>query len=300
MSARLVLQASRRHAWVVPRETISDASGIERLRVRGAVDLAPGDEVLVDPSGVVRERLERRSFVRRKTGRGVQVLAANVDDLMVMSAAGLEGGGEGLLARCIAAAREGGATPLLVFNKADLDEDGSLERQAGRWERLGFETRVISVLVGTGIEPLRSRLSGRFVALVGSSGVGKSTLINVLAPGASQKTAEVGAGGRGRHTTTLGRAIPWEGGLLIDLPGLRSFGLVDDAALHAAYPDIEAAAQGCRFADCAHGPEPGCGVREAVARGEVEPERLESWRRLRQSIIEGREGGPRPGRAGPR
>jgi ribosome biogenesis GTPase / thiamine phosphate phosphatase len=128
------------------------------------------------------------------------------------------------------------------------------------------------------------------------SGVGKSTLINALVPEAAQRTAEVGERGRGRHTTTLGRGIPWGTGLLVDLPGVRSFGLFDDAALDAAYPDVAAAGRDCYFGDCAHGPEPDCGVKAAVARGEVDAERLESWRRVRQSILEGQEGAGRPGR----
>ncbi len=225
-----VLQAARRHVWV---ET--DA-GVTRLRVRGGVDLVPGDQVVPDAEGVVSRRLERRNRLARRTARETRVLAANVDDLAIVTAAGPDRSGAGMIARCIAAALAEGITPVVVLNKADADAAGVLPARAEGWRRLGFEAFVISARTGAGVEALEARLRGREVALVGASGVGKSTLINALHPEAAQPTGEVDALGHGRHVTTLGRAIRWPGGLLVDLPGVRTFGLVDSGGARRGLP----------------------------------------------------------------
>jgi len=279
-----VLQAARRHVWV---ET--DA-GVTRLRVRGGVDLVPGDQVIPDPGGAVSRRLERKNVLARRTAREARVLVANVDDLAIVTAAGAQRSGAGMIARCIAAALAEGITPVVVLNKADADATSVLPARAAGWRRLGFEAFVISAREGTGLDALEARFRGREVALVGASGVGKSTLINALHPEADQRTGDVGALGHGRHVTTLGRAIRWPGGLLVDLPGVRTFGLVDPTGLAAAFPDVAAQAALCRFSDCAHGGEPGCAVAEAVARGELDPERLEVYRSIRESLDAGTEG----------
>ncbi len=291
--AAVVLRAARRHVWVFECDE-KGTRPARRLRVLGGVDLAPGDLVDLDEKGAVRSRQDRRSVLRRNTGRGEQVLAANIDDLMVLCAAGMVEGKEGLIARCIAAARKEGIDVALVFNKIDIDDDGQLRAEARSWAGLGFDVHSVSALCGHGLDRLQQRLRGRWAALVGPSGVGKSTLINSLAPGNALRTGELGAHGRGRHTTSLGQAIPWAGGFLIDLPGVRSFGLFDETSLDAAFPEIMAASKDCRFADCVHGPEPGCAVKAAVEKNEIDKERLASWHRVRESIRKGREGMTRP------
>ena len=174
--AHRVLQAARRHVWVE-----SDA-GVTRLRVRGGVDLVPGDRVIPDADGAVSRRLERRSVLARRTARETRVLAAGVDDLAIVTAAGPHRSGAGMIARCIAAALAEGITPVVVLNKADADAACVLPARAEGWRRLGFEALVVSARTGAGLEALAARFRGREVALVGASGVGKSTLINALHP----------------------------------------------------------------------------------------------------------------------
>ena len=261
------------------------------------MELVPGDLALVGEGGGVGERLERRNELARDTERGRRVLAANLDALAVVAAAGTLDGGEGLIARVIAAAHASGLSPLLVFTKADLDADGALAHRCERARALGFEAFLVSSQDGAGVEALEARLEGRAVAWVGASGVGKSTLINRLHPEAEQVTGALDPTGRGRHTTTLGRAIPWRGGHLVDLPGVRSFGLFDAEGLLEAFPDVAAPAQGCRFRDCAHQREPGCQVQVALEEGLLEEARLDAWRGILESLKAGQEGaGVRSGR----
>ncbi|RMG18156.1 MAG: GTPase RsgA, partial [Deltaproteobacteria bacterium] len=194
---RRVVQVARRHVWVY------EGGRTVHRRVRGGVDLVVGDRVMVDPDGAVSRRLPRDNVLERATPKGRRVLAANFDDLVVIVAARTRDGGEGLVARVVAAAYRAGAEPLILGNKADLDADGRLAARIERWRRLGFEALTASATRGEGLDALRVRLRGRVACLVGASGVGKSTLINALLPEAGRRVGHLGAGGRGRHTTTL-------------------------------------------------------------------------------------------------
>lgn len=279
-----VLRAARRHVWL-----LKEGQAL-RLRVRGGERLVPGDRVVPAPDGGVDAPEPRRNVLRRRTPRGERILAANLDRLVVLLAHATQDGGEGFIARCVAAALGEGIAPLLVFNKADLDTEGSLEARAARHRELGFESLVISARTGAGLPALESRLMGRVSALVGFSGTGKSSLVNALHLEAKIPEGEVDARGRGRHTTTLGQAYPWAGGALIDLPGVRSFGLVTGDGLAAAFPEITRWAQACRFSDCRHEAEPECAVKAAVARGEVDPDRLDIYHGIREGLDQDLEG----------
>ena len=239
-----------------------------------------GDWVAVDDRGVVNARLPRRGVLARVG----QELAANVDVAFVVTSANRDLNAR-RLERLVAVAAAGGGDVVLVLNKADLVTDVEPTLAVVRSAAPGVPTLVASAQRGDGVDALAAHLGrGRTGVLLGSSGVGKSTLINALLGGEYQSTAEIRAhDDRGRHTTSH-RALfelPHHGGLLIDTPGLRLPRMsADPVGVAAAFADVEALAAGCRFSDCRHETEPGCAVRAAIAAGELDPARLTHQRKL--------------------
>jgi ribosome biogenesis GTPase len=229
------------------------------------------------------------AFTRRAAGRhgGTQVLAANVDVVFIVASLTRELNAR-RLERYLTLAWESGASPLVVLNKADLCDDvpgavGTVESVTA-----GVPVHVASARTGSGVEELRHHLSShRTGALLGSSGVGKSTLVNRLCGEERQAVREVRAGDlKGRHTTTRRELIILPGGgILIDTPGMRELQLSEaEGGLAAAFSDITELAEECAFGDCRHGPEPGCAVSLAVLEGRLDAERLEGWRKLMREI----------------
>lgn len=264
----------------------AEPSGRLRFAARSEADLpSVGDWVALrdvpsDGFALVEAVLPRAScLVRKAAGERSepQLLAANVDLLLVAAPLDREPNARGL-ERYVAMAREGGARPVVLLTKSDLDPGADSKARALGALLGGVETIALSAADGSGLSRLTPcLLPGTTAALAGPSGAGKSTLVNRLLGEERQPTAEVREEDRrGRHATTARElfVLP-SGALLIDTPGLRELALWDGAAaLATGFEEVEALAAACRFRDCAHGGEPGCAVRGAVERGEVDAGRV--------------------------
>ncbi|HWQ58284.1 MAG TPA: ribosome small subunit-dependent GTPase A [Clostridia bacterium] len=240
-----------------------------------------GDWVLFSARGI-EALLPRQSFLVRVAAGAVpypQPIAANMDILFVCMPADATYN-PAMLERFLAAAVASGAKTVVVLTKADLC--GTIEgRLAGvRAFAPNLDAVTCTSSRPDGFDPARAYMRpGVTAALIGMSGAGKSTLINALS-GASIETQEVRKDGKGRHTTTRRELILLPaGGVLIDTPGMRELAL-ETSDVASAFPELDALAKGCRFRDCAHGDEPGCAVREAVSRGEVDARRYHSYLKL--------------------
>ena len=229
----------------------------------------------------------RTAFVRASVTPGVsygQVLAANVDIAVVVE--GLHPEPDvGRIERFLALAWESGATPMVVLTKADLVPDAEQVRADVALAAPGVEVLVVSAETGEGFDALREHVvEGRTLALLGPSGAGKSTLTNMLSGATVMVTRALRADGKGRHTTAHRELVVLPaGGLVVDTPGLRSVGLTDvSEGLDLVFAEVEALAQQCRFADCAHDTEPGCAVSAALESGELPERRWESYLKLQK------------------
>lgn len=275
-------------------EPLAVVSGRFRHHAKGRHEYpAVGDWVALERRPGHRARihtvLPRRSRFSRKLAGDTteqQIVAANVDTVFLVS--GLDDDFNlRRIERYLAAAYEGGAEPVVILNKADLHDDVEAAVEAVRGIAAGVAIHAVSCTTGDGLDALAPYVtSGRTVAFLGSSGVGKSTIINRLVGRDVQRTAAVRASdSRGRHTTTHRELIVLpSGGLLIDTPGMRELQLwsTGDDSLDDTFDDIVARASGCHFRDCTHETEPRCAVRAAVEHGELAPERLASYHRLRR------------------
>jgi ribosome biogenesis GTPase / thiamine phosphate phosphatase len=242
---------------------------------------------------VIHDVLPRRSRIaRRAAGNATeeQVLAANVDIAFLVSSLNRDLSPR-RLARYVTLARNGGVTPVIVLAKADLcmDPDAAVTEVAAAIP--GVAVHAMSVWQGHGLEALAPYLSPRTTCvLLGSSGVGKSTIVNHLLGTEALRVSPIREGDdRGRHTTTRRELLRLPGGaLLIDTPGLRELqlwsGSDEDGGLEEAFSDITSLARRCRFTDCQHQAEPGCAVKAAVAAGALEPGRLASHAKLQREL----------------
>jgi ribosome biogenesis GTPase / thiamine phosphate phosphatase len=234
--------------------------------------------------------LERRTtLLRRAAGTlaEAQVVAVNVDLFFVVTAVNREFN-ERRLERFVSAVWSSGAEPVIVLNKVDLEADLAPLLEAIGRAAIGVPVVRASAASGEGIEALRSYIGrGKTVGFIGSSGVGKSSLTNRLLGRQAQAVGDLRSDERGRHTTSGRQLIELpDGGVLIDTPGLRELGLLDDdvGGIETSFADVAAFAESCRFRDCAHESEPGCAVLAAVASGGLPAERLTSYRKLLKEI----------------
>jgi ribosome biogenesis GTPase len=291
-----VVRVDRGSVLVATAEEVLRAEASARLRreARGPEDFpAVGDWVTLDLAeshevALVEGVLPRSSAITRGepgSGSGVQVIAANVDTVFVVHPLGDEPNVR-RIERELAIAWDSGAVPVVVLTKADLSDDAEVARERVEASALGVDVVVTSVVTGAGMDELASRAGeGRTIALIGPSGAGKSTLVNALVGEERQATGEVREGDRkGRHVTVAREIVSLpSGGVLLDTPGLREIAVVDAGdGIEAAFPDIEALAADCRFRDCTHSGEPGCGVAAGIERGELGQERLDSFHKLRR------------------
>ena len=259
--------------------------------------VAAGDHVAVvieGDEGVIESVAPRSNYLARPVGSSgrrskTQVIAANIDRLIVVAALDDPPFRPGLVDRFLVAAAMQDIHPVLVLNKVDLERPGGPARDVvAPYREFGIEVLEASGHTGEGIEALGAVLHQGVSLLVGHSGVGKSSLLNAVSPGLELSIGAVTSyHGRGRHTTTTVSLLPLAGGgWVVDSPGIREFavGGVGPADLARLYPGFGALPERCRFSDCLHRKEPGCAVRAAVAAGELPAERHERYLRLLEDV----------------
>lgn len=276
---------------------VADGDVVRLCRVRGRLKqgrqvaqnvVVVGDRVLVsalpaaaqdaEPTGVVEEVLPRRNRISRQAARRAgggleQVLIANLDQVVAVQSVADPAPQTGFVDRLLVAATSFNVPAVLCLNKCDLDDALAADPRWDYYATLGVEMLRTSARTGAGIEALGARLRSRISIFLGASGVGKSTLLNAVQPGLRLRTTEVTERtGLGRHTTTHTELFPLrDGGFIADSPGLRGFDPWDiaPADLRDHFPDFAAPGAACRFRSCLHRDEPDCGVKRAVATGEI-------------------------------
>jgi ribosome biogenesis GTPase len=280
-----------------------DGELLAELSGRFKREAGPGDYPAAGDWAAITARPEERAatihallsrtsaFIRKASGPGggSQVVAANAD-LVLLTASLNANLNARRLERYLATAWESGAAPAVVLTKADLCEDVAALVEEVKAIALDVPVHAVSALTGDGMDALAALLvPGQTAVLLGSSGVGKSTLLNALAGEMLMDTGEIRErDDRGRHTTTYRElfCLP-SGALLLDTPGMRELGLWEaESGLTAAFADIEMLAHQCRFTDCRHGNEPGCAVRTALTAGDLTEERWQSFQKLRRELAE--------------
>ena len=251
--------------------------------------VAVGDEVQFRPDGEegLIERIEPRSGVLSRSSRDRQhVLVANVEKMVIVASAAEPDLKPHLIDRFLVAAEQAQIDPVICINKVDLVEPGSLQPLVGVYSQMGYEVLQLSAVSGLNLPILRDTLQDCASVVVGQSGVGKSSLLNVVEPGLGLRVGSVSRETqKGRHTTTTARLIGLStGGFIVDTPGIRQFALWDVAREEVAglFRDIRPFVGYCRFPDCTHTHEADCAVKASVADGQLDARRYESYCHMRR------------------
>lgn len=284
-----VLSVHGRTSRVLAENGLTYRCATRRLLKSLATDqrhvVAAGDRVLLRPESGDQgwiERIEPRKGVLSRTSRDRQhVIVANVDYLLIISSAAEPVLKPNLIDRFLITAERFSIQPIICINKVDLVDTASLQPIVGTYAQSGYHVVLVSAVTGQGIEEVREFILGNQSALAGQSGVGKSTILNVIQPGLELRVSGVSADNqKGRHTTTAAQLIPLDaGGYVVDTPGIRQFQLWDvvPREIPALMPDIRPFVSQCRYADCSHRHEDHCAVKDAVADGLIDPRRYESY-----------------------
>ena len=273
----------------------AELAGKFRFSAVSAADLpCVGDWVCVQEQGsggpaIIHAVLPRRTFLRRKTpGKTVdfQMIAANIDAAFIVQSCRYDFNIR-RLDRYLVVANDGGIEPVVILTKTDLVSPRELEEEIAAVRGAGVTCRILalSAATGAGMDDFRAALApGRTYCLLGSSGVGKTTLVNRLLGREAFETKAVSATGEGVHTTARRQLLPLDqGALLVDTPGMRELGLLGaDGGLEMSFPEIHELSSRCRFADCTHAGEPGCAVAAALQQGELPEESYRSYLKLRK------------------
>ena len=288
----LIIKAQSGFFWVETGEgvIICQLRGkLKQGRAKGDI-AALGDKVditiLDDGSGVIESVHERKQLIARLDPRpgGVyqQVLLANPDQAVFVFACANPSPRLKMLDRILIIAEKQKLPPVVVANKTDLVDDP--QTLFGVYESIGYHVIYTSTKNETGLEELRTQLSGKISAFAGPSGVGKSSLLNTLQPGLGLAVNEISSAmNKGRHTTVVRQMFAFEGGYVADTPGWKSLGLWDTEPeeIDAYFPELRGLVEKCQFSDCTHQHEPGCAVLAALKEGKINPDRYESFVRLR-------------------
>lgn len=251
----------------------------DRVRFRPAP--ARGDSA---PEAVIESVMPRRTWLCRANEREAHLIAANVDQVIVVASADEPPLKTSLVDRYLVSASAGMMAAVVCINKIDLDATGYAAEVLERYRRIGYPVVVTSTVTGRGIDEIRRILGGKSSVLAGQSGVGKSSLLNAIQPGLKLRVGVVcKETTKGRHTTTTALLLKLEGGgYVVDTPGVRAFELamIPVSELEAHFIEFEKHLAGCKFADCTHIHETGCGVLAAVERGAIHPARHASYVRM--------------------
>jgi ribosome biogenesis GTPase / thiamine phosphate phosphatase len=295
-------------SWYIVKD---DSGKFWNARMKGVLKMdditstnpvAVGDEVMIEPeqetenSAMINEILDRRNYINRQSPRFKyqhHIVAANLDQALLIATLKEPKTSQGFMDRFLVASEMYHVTPLIIFNKADLykkKEMEKFEQWKQMYEVIHYKVLLISVIENTGIEEVKELLHNKTTLISGHSGVGKSSLMNVIFPDMQLKTQNVsGWSGKGQHTTTFAEMYDLPaGGRIIDTPGMREFGLVNISPqeLSHYFPEMRDRLNNCQFNNCLHVNEPGCAIKDAVLNGVIHEDRYVSYVNILNSIEE--------------